>query len=324
MNATSEQDPAFAPLNFVLSTSSNYAEVQEQILSCIRKHLAPNEYTAGFSTPTAEALNFTLFVNGRADALMSHGVADKNYMYRRGDDGSRLVNRFSHVMVPGPWLRDRMIASKTLSLSPEQIHSVGWPRLDRLLEVKATRVRLPDDGRLRVLWAPTHDFARRGEDEVSTSSYPGMLKHVSKLEREFAFLTSLHPRNRNDKRPTLEALLHCDVVVSDFGTMVYEAWALGIPVIFPHWIIGDAIRRYLPNSAEALIFSERIGLHPDSFGAMLEMLRSRPTIGEDVRRFMAAYLDPDHTGTSGLRIAGLLRDLAVEKRARHAVTADGA
>ena len=53
------------------------------------------------------------------------------------------------------------------------------------------------------------------------------------FEEHFDFEVSLHPRNRKDKRPTTYGILDCDYVISDFGTMVYEAWALGKPVIFP-------------------------------------------------------------------------------------------
>jgi hypothetical protein len=57
--------------------------------------------------------------------------------------------------------------------------------------------------------------------------------------------------------------------------MVYEAWALGISVVFPDFLIGPAIDRYLAaRSAEAKIFRRGIGLHARSFGELLEFCMS--------------------------------------------------
>ena len=95
---------------------------------------------------------------------------------------------------------------------------------------------------------------------------------------------SLHPRNRTDKQPTHHSLLDCDYVISDFGTIVYEAWALGKPVIFPHWLIGDRIKRHLGKSAEAFIFHERLGLHADSPQQMIDFVMDGAGIDAAHRR----------------------------------------
>jgi len=284
--------------------------VQQQILGTIQKHLDEDEYSVSEAAIVPGALNFSLFIRSGADVVMSHGVADKNYLYTRTSNGERIVNSLKHVFVPGNWLRNRLLSSKSVKIGADQVHVVGWPRLDALLEMQAARPPERGDGPLKVLWAPTHDFARRGADEISTSSYPALLKHVPKLEKEFALSTSLHPRNRDNKRPTAELLIEADVVISDFGTLVYEAWLLGKPVIFPHWLIGAPICEYLPRSAEAKIFRERIGLHADSFKELVAMLRSGPTIGEDVKAFLADYVDPTARGVAGRRVAELLRELA--------------
>jgi hypothetical protein len=296
-------------INFVMSNSSNYALVQEQILGEIQNHLGPHDYRSHTNSPVPGSINFTLFIRKAADVLMSHGAADKNYLFKKNEDGSRMVSAFNHVLVPGPWLRNRLLNAKSVELGPDQVHSVGWPRLDYLLQAQVRHVPLPGDGRLKVLWAPTHDFVRRGEGKVSTSSYPELMPFVPQLERECVFMTSLHPRNRKNKRPTAELLIEADVVISDFGTLVYEAWALGKPVIFPHWIIGQRIRDYLRDSAEAHIFENRIGLHADSFEEMVEMLRSRPVLDDGARKFLAEYLDPAYFGTSAKRVATLLGEL---------------
>ena len=101
-----------------------------------------------------------------------------------------------------------------------------------------------------------------------------------------------------------------DIVVADFGTTVYEAWALGKPVIFPRWLLADRIAEYLPGSAESYIFAERIGYHPESFDEMVDMIRAGPVITPDVRAFLDDYLDPAYFGRSGARVAEVLTEIA--------------
>ncbi len=123
----------------------------------------------------------------------------------------------------------------------------------------------------RVLWAPTHNRRKRGETGRSTSSFPEFENYLRALSR-FAWIdVSVHPRNRTDHTPTGASMPRADIVVADFGTTVYEAWALGKPVIFPRWLLADRIAEYLPGSAESYIFAERIGYHPDSFDEMVDI-----------------------------------------------------
>ena len=107
----------------------------------------------------------------------------------------------------------------------------------------------------------------------------------------------------------MDKLLKADVVISDFGTMVYEAWALGKPVIFPRWILKDRIIKYLNGSAEAYIFKNRIGYHPDSYEEMLKIINSGPVVDRKVHDFMDEYLDNYRGGNSAKKIADTLISL---------------
>src|SRR5690606_6964667 len=131
---------------------------------------------------------------------------------------------------------------------------VGWPRLDTLLAMqeryKADPARAAaSQRRKKILWAPTHDYARRGADNIPISSYPRFLEHIETLGSEFDVEVSLHPRNRPDKKPTAEKLIEADYVIADNGTLVYEAWCLGKPVVFPSWLLADTMKIYRRNSA---------------------------------------------------------------------------
>ena len=298
-------------VNFVRTARRNYAEVQNQILGQIQACMPPDSYSETLSEKADGRLNFSLFIQQPSDVVMSHGVADKNYFFRHTEDGERISNSLKHVFVPGEWLRQRLLKAKSLTLSPEQIHAVGWPRLDRLLALQARHPPAPREGRKpKVLWAPPHDYARRGEDKVSTSSYPDLMPYLDYLNEHLDLEVSLHPRNRKDKKPTEEKLIECDYVISDFGTMVYEAWALGRPVIFPSWIIGDRIVQYLRQAAEAHIFREGIGHHARSPEEIVDLAVGGADLGPGVQSFLGEYLEPAHHGRSAQRIAALLQDLS--------------
>jgi hypothetical protein len=123
--------------------------------------------------------------------------------------------------------------------------------------------------------------------------------------------------------------------------MVYEAWALGKPVIFPRWCIDvDTILTRNPRSAEAYIYRNRIGLHADSMEEMQRMLtdiqehvvgnrwarlrkritrttgvgnRSADLRGPGVAQFIDHYVDPEMRGNDSLRTAQALMDIAATR-----------
>jgi hypothetical protein len=302
-------------INLVRSPSPNYVEVEARIGDAVLRHV-PGKRRSSSDEVRSDAVNLTLFLRDPGDVIMSHGVADKRYFWMRDEQRRPYVERFGDVLLPGRWLRDRLIEDPNIEVDPERLHVVGWPRLDDLLPLQrrwdANDVP-PDERRLRVLWAPTHDLRKRGPERRSTSSYPDFEAHLPALAEHADVRTSLHPRNRADKTPTEDALVWADVVISDFGTMVYEAWALGKPVIFPRWILGERLIEYQPRSTEAHLHRENIGLHPGSIDELIDTIRARPTVGEDVRGFLDDYLAPDSYGSSGQRAAAVLEQIRLRR-----------
>lgn len=298
------------PINHVLTPASSYFGVQNQLLGLIDAQLPDPKPTRG---PYVEgAVNFCLFIRHRADVVMSHGAADKSYLWTPDGQGHRFANDRQHLFVPGQWLKRRIVASRAITLGEDRIHVVGWPRLDMLLnqaQPPAPRGR-PKEEKPRILWAPTHNRRKRGDTGRSTSSFPAFEGYLKTLSRFATVDVSLHPRNRISKTPTGASMPRSDIVIADFGTTVYEAWALGKPVIFPRWLLGDRIADFLPASAEAYIFTERIGYHPESFDEMVDIVRSGPVITPDVREFLDDYLEPAYFGCSSARVAELLMQLA--------------
>lgn len=294
-------------IHFSHSTSKNYREVQENIFAEIKRHLHETAWTESFGLPDdPESNSLTLFIREPADILLSHGAADKNYMLQRDELKRPYLNRFKHVLVPGPWSKRRLLNSRGIKLKANQIHCVGWPRNDFLLRLREERRPPTTTDKPKVLWAPTHDYRKRGPEQESTSSYPAFEEHLAELRKLYDLSVSLHPRTRGEKSPTAELLAHADIVISDFGTMVYEAWSLGIPVVFPRWILKDRVIKYTPGSAEAYIFENNIGLHPQSIDELIRMIDSRPSVDSKVEEFMKDYLPQDTLGRSGQLIAELL------------------
>lgn len=290
----------------------NYRAVADQINGTINTHLSKTAWTKtslARHLPSRFLLTFGLFNGSRQHVLMSHGVADKNYLNRLGPDSDLLVNKLEHLFVPGPWLRDKLLADKDFHLSPDQVSCVGWPRLDVL--VKQQELRPPIvSGRPKLLWAPTHDWRKWGDQQISTSSYPDFAADFEALGDDYVTDVSLHPRNRSSKHPTSQQLIDADIVISDFGTMVYEAWALNKPVIFPAWLIKEKIQEFIPGSAEAHIFENQIGYHPQSAKELRHILECGPTVTPDVTAFLEEYLPSRYKGISGKTAADKLLMLA--------------
>jgi len=285
-----------AKINFLKTGSPNYKDVQRQLIDLIAPHLPADRWSEskGRYNPNQNALNISFFISRHAHVLMSHGVADKNYFTRKDDQGNRILNRFQYGFVPGNWLRNRLINHSAIKMPEKNIHIVGWPRLDVLTKQRAER---PPSQRLRILWAPTHNFQNR--DGRVLSSFPDFEQHLPALSEHFEVEASPHPRNRIDKTPTTEKLAHCDVLISDFGTTVYEALALGIPVIFPDWLIRRGILDAYSKSSPAQLFKRNVGYHASNFDEMMDILKDKPVIDSNTKAFIDNVIDPATVGRSG-------------------------
>lgn len=327
---TSHPIPAPASINFVWQHHRNYAYIQEQIFGLIEECLPNGTVVHTVGDAVEGALSLSLFIRQSreeiaatpADIVMAHGIADKRYFFIVGSDGLPLVNKCKYVFVPGAWHVNRLVEGRyrrnpkyQLTLQDSQIRKVGWLRLDPM--IAATKIQpTTSHRRLKVLWAPTHNTisSSKSDSELSPSSFPAFKKHLPWLYLKYKSDVSLHPRNRGTKTPTTEKLIACDTVISDFGTMVFESWALGKPVIFPRWCIDvKTLIERNPLSAEAYIYRNRIGLHPETPREMHQMLREinqmrikNPTYdsrGSGVAEFVDHYIDPAGRGFDAQRTA---------------------
>lgn len=234
----------------------------------------------------------------RTGLYLSHGIADKCYRE------ARMMDRFDYVGVSGPTWKQKMINQ---GMHPSRIVIVGYPKLDPLFE-KISGVR--EAGPLRVLYAPTHNTVP--ENLFSTSSYPRLVSDLATLQEKFDVRSSYHPANRNDRQVTLDSLLWPDVVISDSGSLLYEAWALNIPVVFPDWLVRQPILSIFSSSLEGKIYREGIGYHARDLGHLEELIYKAYEEGLDPRtqEFIEGILPSELKGSSGRKTAEVLLELA--------------
>lgn len=302
--------------NFVfLKAADNLRALENEFADLIAAELPGWDVTRAIGATRKGAINMTFWMARAGQVFMSHGVADKNYMMRQRE-GVFQLNAFRHVCVPGPWMKRKLVAKRGITIPEDHIHVVGWPRLQRL--VAANRAysgpRRTNGGQPVVLWAPTHDGRQR--EGSPTSSYPGLEPHQDALRAVCDLRVSLHPNNRPGGKPTFEHLIESDVVISDMGTLVYEAWALGKPVIFPDWICRKGILASAPGSAEAEIYEQGYGLHAGSIEELIAIIGDTPPIDARTAAFVEDYLPAATFEDSPARIAAVIKTVRANRIAQ--------
>ncbi len=294
-------------VHFVFVSSENLRELENELADGIIGELPGWAHSRRICETERGAVNVTFFVPRRAHVMMSHGVADKNYLLRRDLAGGLELNKFRIVCVPGHWMQRKLAGNPEVTIPPDKIRIVGWPRLDRLLAAQRNLPPTEPGRKPKVLWAPTHPG--RADKTAELSSYPKLNRYLDRMQEVFDLDVSLHPANRGGGRPTFEKLLEAEYVIADRGTTIYEAWALGKPVIFPRWILGDHPIVQTPGSAEAEIYEKKIGIHVYKFKHLVDAVMSRPRLTDDVSAFVEDYLPRSTHGKSYKLIADCVRDI---------------
>lgn len=251
----------------------------------------------------------------RTGVSYAHGLADKGY---------RRANRtasFDYVTVPGPAFVPRLLAG---GLPARRVIEIGYPKLDALYD--APKVPREPGGRVRVLYAPTHG----GGSERWTQGRPTApgaratswwhRDTILSLLGDFDVTLAPHPRHHPQRRATHDEYLSADVVIADGGSTIYEAMALGLPVVLPAWLTAERnLQRQAGTLLEARVYRERLGYHADAPEELADRVHQAAAerLGEREQRFMEAVLPKRWRGTSGARLAAVLTDIDTHGR-RHA------
>jgi len=230
--------------------------------------------------PSSTALNVSLSweVFPEADVFLSHGLADKNWR------NAEKMSCYDHVLVSGPAWKEKLVGQ---GMSPGVISVVGYPFLDSVWDLERSRELL--------VWAPTH----KATSNVTTEGrFSGEL--LDRLGRGFPLEIVSHPVG--SKRLFRNVLPRAAVVIADAGSTLYEAWAFGIPVVFPDWLVKEAVLKKWPGSFEAMIYEQGLGWHARSEGELVDLIGmawNTGKLGIGVEEFMEGILPSELRGRSG-------------------------
>lgn len=284
-------------INFI-NNNPIYQNVINSIVDPIRYFLDDSLIT---DNAISNAVNIHFFIeqhyrnkvniNSGTSIFMSHGIADKNW--RNGG----MVKNFNYVCISGPLWMEKMIKEK---IPQERLLIIGYPKLDPIFQGKLIKTY---SAKKRVLYAPTH--------YGSPSSYPTLLEDLKNFPEELELISSFHPFNKKSKLPTMQGLVDADIVISDSGSLLYEAWALHKPVVFPDWIVKEKIIKY-PNTFEGKIYNQSIGLHANNYKDLIKMIYHGLENGIDdiSKEFIEGIFPTKFRGCSGEIAASKLLDIS--------------
>lgn len=125
-------------------------------------------------------------------------------------------------------------------------------------------------------------------------------------------IEALHPSVNPGSNVTMQALADADVVISDAGSLVYEAWAIGKPVVFPSWLTKDGVMKRFSGSFEEQIYREEIGYHAWNATNLLDCVKRAYLSGIDEKavEFIEGIFPQRLRGYSGQETANFLRRIA--------------
>jgi hypothetical protein len=270
-----------------------YSNIIDAIVNPILEHLPEGRKTL----EPGVGLNVGFFtekglLNG-CSAFIPHGIADKNYRT------AERVGQYEHVICSGPLWRDLYIRQ---GMDQGRIFIGGYSKLDPIFK---GMVKKSKD--IRVLWAPTHSAFDSGA-KPATSSSPGFAEYLGEIE---GVEVALHPADKPDETPTIQKLVDARVVIADHGSILYEALALGKPVVIPDWIVREGIISKFPGSFECFIFENDFCYHATDIKHLNELINVALEEGIDRRTkdFIDGIFPPELRGNSGEATAQILRKI---------------
>lgn len=280
-------------INF-LYANSDYCSVLDSMVNPICKFL-PEYYKINEYQEDMININFFREYKPQRGIFMSHGIADKNWR-----DANKVIS-YDYICVSGMAWKDKMIRQ---GFPEHKILITGYTKLDPIFNGEI----IPNKGdRKKILFAPTHGTIKR------VSLYKDTPDIINIIPKEFEIIISPHPAMNNNSNPTMQNLIDADVVISDCSSIIYEAWALGKPVIFLDWLVKDEIIKEFPNSFEDFIYTTRLGLHAQNPQHLISLLyfvlNNNLSIDVPVKNFIEGILPFELRGHSGENTANILLKL---------------
>lgn len=283
-------------INFVMPTSNDgYSTIYDKTIKAIAPYLT--NYTIGDAKHNCVNIYFVYhnFKKVGTSVFIDHGFGCKNYRT------SQVLKNFDYVIVQGEFLANLIIDD--VNLKNEQVFIGGYPLFDNLYKNNYTIKNKT------LIWTPTHTYT------PAISSYPILDKMLDKIS-DWNIIKSPHPYISKDTVLSGEKMVNADVVVADCGSSALEAFILGKPVVFTTWLVGDNIKKIIPNSVDDYIYSNKIGYHANSFQHMVELidLAYKNGMGAQEVSFSEKLLPKNLRGNSGVVTANILKYLSGRHR----------
>jgi len=226
----------------------------------------------------------------KCDVMIGHGLADKHYR------NYHQCKTFRYVVSPGPgWTRKLL---KT-GFKESQILEVGYTKLDPIYQGKFTPTPRTDD-RPRVLYAGSHPWHDGG------SGKDAILRALPEDKYNVTFAG--HPSQTGVV--TFQPLVDADVVIADMGSLMYEGWALGKPVVVSIWTSTRLLKA--AHSLEQGVFQGGYGYQADNPEELPKFIDRALKNGIDApaRKFIDDLFAPEYHGVSGKLHAEALKKIA--------------
>lgn len=208
------------------------------------------------------------------------------------------LNAFSHIGVPGPMLRDFLLSQ---GHAAEKLHVIGHPGMDDTISGRIN----PDV----VSEKPIVVLA------LSHSSYLGSWTSIAdKVGQRIRLIAEVidTPHPARGFRLARDILQVASVCVSDWSGTIFEAWSLGVPVVFPTWARNNRPAWKWPGSPIARIYDEGVGYHCEAANEFPKMIERaiHEGITKAETQFIDDYFPIELRGQSGKAAAGEIEKAA--------------
>lgn len=289
-----------------------YKAVVQRFVDAIGQHIDGANYSA---TPIPGGFNVHFFRHyldrGKPrecpDLYIAHGWNQK--LTPKGSPNYRAYSLFRYFGVVGEIDRAFLIRH---GVEPERLLTVGHPGMDEILS--GGQEPIPLEGKKpRIVAAYSHSaFA------PTWATMPSVFKR--RLREEFELIDLYHPVYHLKRKRTGLArdwLLGASACLTDVSGAMFEAWSLGVPVVFPTFIQG-ARAMALPKTAPLrLIYEHRIGYHTEKSIDFMPAVRAAVRHGMMDREteFIDRYFPKELRGCSGKQAAREIERVAEQEEA---------
>ena len=226
-------------------------------------------------------------------------------------DAFSIHHNYSWVMCSGEGARSAF--AEAFSCPRERVVALDRPEYDELLELRESRIAQLNETSARapvtVLMAPTLRI-----NDASAHPFRDLYEYAEQFEEALGVdvVWSFHPLDAGLPAPgnVSDQLLNSNILVTDYSSIVYEAYLLGIPVVF--YVPDIDVYRTSPglNADPGLLSPEICTYSQEELTTLLKLLCDDATAypQQAFERFASSAFDMDiqKQGSAASRIVDFL------------------